>query len=159
MKNKQIEKELSVLTRRDLLRSITIAASAALGSQHLTGCTLVADEDAVLATQLTPKAHLRSISTMSIRAQIVCTVNQEKLAAFMPFLKKNLPNVRSFDGCLRVTVLMNNENGLMVLDEEWLSVDHHQKYMASIDESGILGQLALYLDGPPEIRYLDQILI
>ena len=60
---------------------------------------------------------------MSIRVQITSTIKQGKYTDIMPFLKDNLPNVRSFDGCLRVTVLLNRETGAMVLDEEWLSVE------------------------------------
>ena len=96
---------------------------------------------------------------MSVRVQIIASVKQDKLVELMPFLKENLPRVRSFDGCLRVTVLLNKETGAMVLDEEWLSVEQHQKYLAFIEGNGVLGQLASHLDGPPDIQYLDRILV
>jgi len=158
MKNECNQKELSVCTRRDALRSFAVVITGVLGGQHLVGCTSIAHDDAIVSTQRIPKNHQGEL-IMSIRVQIVSTVKQEKLAALMPFLEQNLPNVRGFDGCLSVTVLMNRESGLMVLDEEWLSVDHHQKYLAFIEENGILGQLASHFEGPPDIRYLDRVLI
>ena len=96
---------------------------------------------------------------MSTRVQIAATVSQDKLAEFMPFLAENLPNVRSFDGNLRVSVLLNEETGALVLDEEWLSVEQHQSYLAFIEGTGVLGQLAAHFEGPPSIQYFDRILI
>ena len=93
---------------------------------------------------------------MFVRVQITSTIQQGKVASLMPFLEENLPNVRSFKGCLSVAVLMNNETGAMVLDEEWLSIDHHQKYLAFIEQNGVLGQLASYFEGPPTIQYFDR---
>jgi quinol monooxygenase YgiN len=96
---------------------------------------------------------------MSTRVQISATVNRDKLAELMPFLEKNLPNVRGFDGCLRVGVLLNENTGAMVLDEEWLSVEQHRNYLAFIEGNGVLGQLASHFDGPPNIQYFDRVLI
>lgn len=96
---------------------------------------------------------------MSTRVHIAATVDTTKLTEFMPFLAENLPNVRSFDGCLRVSVLLNEDSGAMVLDEEWLSVEQHQNYLAVIDGNGVLGQLASFFDGPPNVEYFDRVLI
>jgi quinol monooxygenase YgiN len=94
---------------------------------------------------------------VTIQVQISATVDQAKLTDLMPFLEANLPNVRGFDGCLRVSVMLNEETGAMVLDEEWLSIEHHQKYLAFIEANGVLGQLAAHFDGRPDIRYYDRV--
>ncbi len=79
---------------------------------------------------------------------------QEKV---LPFLEKNLPNVRGFKGCLQVTVFLDSESRKMIFDEDWLSVEHHQQYIKAISENGVMGQLASFLEAPPEIKYFDQI--
>jgi len=79
---------------------------------------------------------------------------QEKV---LPFLEKNLPNVRGFKGCLKVTVFLDSESKKMIFDEDWLSVEHHQQYIKAISENGVMGQLASFLEAPPEIKYFDQI--
>ena len=96
---------------------------------------------------------------VTTRVQISATVDQAKLTDLMPFLEANLPNVRGFDGCLQVNVLLNEETGAMVLDEEWLSIEQHQEYLAFIEANGVLGQLAAHFDGPPDIRYYERLLI
>jgi len=45
----------------------------------------------------------------------------------------------------------------MIFDEDWLSVEHHQQYIKAISENGVMGQLASFLEAPPEIKYFDQI--
>ena len=96
---------------------------------------------------------------MSIRVQISSTVRPECLTQLLPFLQSNLPNVRAFDGCMSVTILMNQDTRSLVLSEEWQSVDQHQKYLSSIEESGILQKLAAHFEGPPSVQYYDRLLI
>lgn len=92
---------------------------------------------------------------MSIRVFIESDIKKGELEKLLPFLERNLPNVRGFSGCLNVSVLLNRESGRMIFDEEWLTVDHHQKYIKFITSNGVLGELGSYLESPPEIKYLD----
>jgi quinol monooxygenase YgiN len=90
---------------------------------------------------------------MSIRVTLNCQLNTNKIQELIPFLEDNLPNVRSYKGNLKVSVLFNKENTEMLLDEEWLSVEDHQAYLNHIDENGVLGMLKAFLDSPPDIKY------
>ncbi len=93
---------------------------------------------------------------MSIRVTLNCQIKPDHFQELLPFLETNLPNVRGFNGNLRVSVLFNNENSEMLLDEEWLSVDNHQAYLKFIEDNGVLGKLGAFLDSPPQIRYFQQ---
>ncbi|ESA37007.1 antibiotic biosynthesis monooxygenase [Leptolyngbya sp. Heron Island J] len=75
----------------------------------------------------------------------------------MSFLAENLPNVRGFSGCQQVIVYLDPENRTMIFDEEWLSIEHHRKYINAISENGVLKELATFLEAPPEIKYFDQV--
>jgi quinol monooxygenase YgiN len=90
------------------------------------------------------------------KVMIESTVKEGVLDKLLPFLETNLPNVRGFPGCLKVTVFLNKESGEMILDEEWLSVDHHHDYIKFITDNGVLGELSSFLKSPPEIKYLDR---
>jgi quinol monooxygenase YgiN len=88
---------------------------------------------------------------------IESTVKGGVLDKVLPFLEANLPNVRGFAGCLGVTVLIDKESGKMIFDEEWMSVDDHQKYISTIAGNGVMDELVSFLESPPEIKYLDRI--
>jgi quinol monooxygenase YgiN len=96
---------------------------------------------------------------MSVKVLIKSDTKKSELDSLMPFLEANLPNVRGFSGCLSVTVLLNKESGKMVFDEEWQSIDHHQKYIKFISENGVMAELGSFLKSPPEIEYLERLSI
>ncbi len=96
---------------------------------------------------------------MSKKVVIESTLRDGILSNLMIFLKKNLPHVRGFDGCLRVTVFLDSEARRMIFDEEWLSVEAHQKYISTIASNGIMNELVSFLEAPPEIKYLDRVSI
>jgi quinol monooxygenase YgiN len=93
---------------------------------------------------------------MSLRVTLNCQVKPNQLDLLLPFLEKNLPNVRSFDGCIGVTVYFDKESTEMLLEEEWLSVEQHQAYLKFIENNGVLGALASFLASPPVIKYLQK---
>lgn len=93
---------------------------------------------------------------MSIRVTLNCQIKPDQFQELLPFLEANLPNVRGFNGNMRVSVLFNRENSEMLLDEEWLSVENHQAYLKFIEENGVLGKLGNFLDSPPQIRYFKK---
>lgn len=94
---------------------------------------------------------------MSVRVTLSCQVKPEKIEVLLPFLEKNLPNVRGFDGCLSVTIYFDKGSSEMLLEEEWLSVEHHQTYIKHIESNGILGELAAFLVSDPVIKYLQKV--
>ncbi|MGH1428540.1 MAG: putative quinol monooxygenase [Arenicella sp.] len=96
---------------------------------------------------------------MTYRVFLESTVKPESYQHVFKFLEENLPNVRSFRGCLNVTVLYDEENNRLVFDEEWLSIEHHQKYVAFITSNGVLEALIDYLEGEPKVTYYQKQLI
>lgn len=93
---------------------------------------------------------------MSVRVTLNCQVKTEQLEVLLSFLEKNLPNVRGFDGCMGVAVYFDKGSSEMLLEEEWLSIEHHQTYMKHIESNGILGELAEFLSSAPVIKYLQK---
>jgi quinol monooxygenase YgiN len=94
---------------------------------------------------------------MSTMAVLESGTNPAKLESFKPFLEKNLPNVRGFDGCLGVSVLHNPETNGFLIYEEWKSEAHHKAYIDAIRQSGVLDQLSAYLTRAPSIKYFTRL--
>jgi quinol monooxygenase YgiN len=94
---------------------------------------------------------------MGIKVVIESTVKKDVLEALLPFLENNLPKVRGFIGCLNVMVFLDHQSRKMIFDEEWLSIDAHQKYIHTITGNGVLEELVSFLESPPDITYLDRI--
>jgi quinol monooxygenase YgiN len=91
-----------------------------------------------------------------MRVTLNCQVKSDQLEALLPFLEKNLPNVRGFDGCMSVSVYFDKESSDMLLEEEWASIEQHHSYIKHIENSGILGELAEFLVSAPVIKYLQK---
>lgn len=96
---------------------------------------------------------------MSVRVTLNCPVKAGAFPQLRPFLEQNLGNVRSFKGNLRVSVLYDESNNEMLLDEDWQSVESHQAYLAFISDNGVLNQLASFLSAPPDIKYFQPLSI
>jgi quinol monooxygenase YgiN len=96
---------------------------------------------------------------MSTKILIESIIKDGSLDKLLLFLEENLPNTRAFAGCLNVTILLNKDTRKMIFDEEWLSVEHHQEYIKSISNSGVMNALVSYLESNPEIKYLERIVI
>jgi quinol monooxygenase YgiN len=94
---------------------------------------------------------------MSKKVIIESTVRNGMDEDLMSFLTENLPAVRGFKGCRNVTVFFDSESRKMIFDEEWGSIEDHQRYIASIAENGVMNQLVTFLESPPEIKYLDRL--
>ena len=94
---------------------------------------------------------------MSYRVMLESKIKLELKKPLFIFLEENLPNVRSFKGCMNVTVLFDEQSGDMLFDEEWISKEHHQAYLAFIQDNGVLADLAAFLQGPPKINYYSKV--
>lgn len=93
---------------------------------------------------------------MSVNVIIEGTVKE--MDAFEAFLLKILPATRSYEGCEGLTVHRNlDEPANVVLIEQWESRAHYDKYLAWRDETGVLGQLGAFLEGPPNIRFYSNV--
>ncbi|MGH1484915.1 MAG: antibiotic biosynthesis monooxygenase [Cellvibrionaceae bacterium] len=93
---------------------------------------------------------------MSIRVTLNCSLKAEKTTALLSFLKENLPNVRSFDGCLYVDVLFDIDQKEMLLEEQWESIQYHQHYIEFISKNGVLSELSDFFKAPPQIKYFEK---
>lgn len=96
---------------------------------------------------------------MSLRVTLICSVLPGQFVSLKPFLAENLPNVRSFDGCMGVAVYFNEETNDLLLEEEWLSQAQHGAYLKAITGNGIMGKLVSFLAGPPDVRYFSKTMI
>lgn len=94
---------------------------------------------------------------MSTIVVLESETNPAILDSFKPFLEKNLPNVRGFDGCLSVSILHNPETNGFLIYEEWKSEAHHKGYIDAIRPSGVLNQLSSYLTRVPSIKYYTRL--
>lgn len=93
---------------------------------------------------------------MNVRVTLNCQVKPDQFEILLPFLEKKLPNVRGFYGCISVTVYFDKGSLEMLLEEEWLSIEHHQTYIKHIESNGVLGALAAFLASAPIIKYLEK---
>ncbi len=94
---------------------------------------------------------------MGKKVIVESTMKQGVLDRVLQFLEANLPNTRSFSGCMNVTVFIDQKSGKMIFDEEWISVDDHKEYINAIAGNGVMDELVSFLESPPEIKYLDRI--
>ena len=92
---------------------------------------------------------------MPVHVLLDAKIKPQVQQALSTFIQENLANVRGFNGCRKVDVLFNLEKDTLLLDEIWQSPDHHQAYIASIAESGVMEQLVSYLQAPPNVQYFE----
>ena len=78
---------------------------------------------------------------MSIWVTLEMIVVDGAYATLEPFLEKNLPAVRGFDGALSVSILFDDDSGKLLIFEEWKSREHHQAYIAAITQNGVMEEL------------------
>ncbi|MES9853884.1 MAG: hypothetical protein ABW170_18860 [Candidatus Thiodiazotropha sp. L084R] len=45
----------------------------------------------------------------------------------------------------------------MIFDEEWASVEQHQKYLRFIAGNGVMEELVSFLESSPMIKYFDHL--
>ncbi len=94
---------------------------------------------------------------MTVSVILDSRVKTEKIAELLPFLEQNLPNVRGFQGCVQVRVLLNQDNGDFILYEDWESIKTHQAYIQFISANGVMESLVAFLEHPPQVKYLNKL--
>ncbi|NRB40189.1 MAG: antibiotic biosynthesis monooxygenase [Pseudomonadales bacterium] len=94
---------------------------------------------------------------MSIKVTLNCQVQENRIDDLLPFLNDNLGRVRGFLGCRCVSVFFDQDNNELLLDEEWLSASHHQKYIEFISANGVMENLVSFLQGPPVVKYFNEV--
>ncbi len=96
---------------------------------------------------------------MSIWVTLELMVQDNAYEKLQVFLEAKLPAVRGFEGALSVSILFDEETNKLLILEEWKSRTHHQAYIASITENGVMEQLLSFMAGPPDVQYYDRVAI
>ena len=74
----------------------------------------------------------------------------------VPFFKQILPDTRSYDGCISVEFIQNQDDpDTLIAYERWETREHYEKYFKWRTESGTLTPLGPLVEGPPSIRYFN----
>lgn len=93
---------------------------------------------------------------MSVFVSIDAKVKPGHYEKLKPFLEANLPRVRGFDGALSVSIFYDAQSDDFLIFEEWLSREHHQKYIEIISANGVMAELVSFFQAPPAVKYLDR---
>jgi quinol monooxygenase YgiN len=95
---------------------------------------------------------------MSVTVLFEVQSKPESIDDLRSTLKNILPDTRSYDGCLRVKVVGNQDDPCnVVLIQTWASRRHYEKYFAWRTETGAIEALGAMVSQPPTIRYYDDI--
>ena len=95
---------------------------------------------------------------MSVNIILEMQAKPETLDELKSTIEKILPDTRSYDGCLGVQVIGNQDDPLnFVFFETWASRQEFEKYLGWRTETGALEALGAMLSQPPSIRYFDNL--
>lgn len=96
---------------------------------------------------------------MTIWVTLQMTVKEGAYETLSAFLSANLPNVRGFDGALSVTLYYDPETRAFLIHEEWLTREHHQAYLAFIEDHGVMATLLGFMEDPPDVTYYERLVL
>ena len=95
---------------------------------------------------------------MSINVILDVQSKPESIDELKSTFENILPDTRSFDGCINIKVIGNQDNPLnLVLLETWETKEQYEKYLAWRTETGALDALVAMLSQPPSIQYYDNL--
>jgi quinol monooxygenase YgiN len=92
---------------------------------------------------------------VGVKVILTLTVKSETIKEFIEFLHENVPNVRAFEGCSSVKLYFDDTTNEMIITEDWMSKEHHGKYIKFISDNGVMKGLIFYLQKEPTIKYFD----
>lgn len=93
--------------------------------------------------------------TIGVKVILTLKAKPETKKEFIEFLHKNVPNVRAFEGCSSVKLYFDDTTNELIITEDWMSKEHHGKYIKFISESGVMNGLISYLQKEPTIKYYE----
>jgi quinol monooxygenase YgiN len=95
---------------------------------------------------------------MSVKVILEVQSKSDSIDQLKSTLENILPDTKSYEGCVGVQVIGNQDDPLnLILLETWESRAHYEKYLAWRDETGALQALGEMLSQPPSIRYFDDL--
>lgn len=94
---------------------------------------------------------------MSVLVLLEAPVKAEEISNMKSFLAEVIPETRDYDGCRSMDLYFDTEDdGKLVLVENWDSRAHHEKYLGWRTDTGVMGKIGAMLAGPPSIRYFER---
>ena len=92
--------------------------------------------------------------TVKVLAKFNCADgNADK---FIGIYHNIFPVTREFDGCSHIDISADQEDpNRLIMTENWVSKEHHLKYLEYRTDDGNLEKLVALLESPPEITYFD----
>ena len=97
---------------------------------------------------------------MSVNVILEVTSKPDCIDELKHTLESILPDTRSFNGCIGVRVMSNQDDSLnLVLLETWSTRKHYEKYLTWRSERGDLQALSALLSQEPSIRYFESFTI
>ncbi|PWQ95141.1 putative quinol monooxygenase [Leucothrix arctica] len=97
---------------------------------------------------------------MSVNVILEVQSKPESIDELKSTFEKILPDTRSYDGCLSVEVMVNQNNPLnIMLFEVWESREKQEKYFQWRGETGALDALGAILSQPASLQFYDNLSI
>ncbi len=95
---------------------------------------------------------------MSVTVVVDLPAQPDKAQEIQSFISGIVPGTRTFDGFADITMhRAQDDPNQILLVERWASRAHHEKYLAWRTDRGDLATIVGMLDGPPAIRYFDDL--
>jgi len=95
---------------------------------------------------------------LSINVVLEITAAEGKADELIAMLRKHLADTRARKGCEGLTVHRGqDEPNTVLLIERWASRADDEAYRAWRADAGAIDGLAALVDGPPSIRYFDDV--
>jgi len=80
---------------------------------------------------------------------------EDSIAVLKDFLRKHIPDTRSYMGCQNIEAYLNKGEKSLVMIEHWNSEECYENYLDWRERTGVLSELDELLDTPPIIRFFD----
>ena len=88
---------------------------------------------------------------MAITVLVEFQVPSDNLDTFTTDLLAILPDTQTYDGCLGVELVSNQDQSEhLMLVEQWAARQQHEQYMQWRQDTGVLNRLGALLSAPPK---------
>ncbi len=93
---------------------------------------------------------------MSITVLLELQVKPDQVDTLKQMFEEALPDTRGFDGCIKLDILVNQDQPAnMVLVQTWQTRAHQARYSSWRQETGFIAKMGALLAAPPSVRYYD----
>ncbi len=94
---------------------------------------------------------------MSVLVLVEGKLHADKVDDFMSYIGDVIGDTRTYDGCEKMTVQVNQDDPTNFLfAERWATRAKYEAYLAWRTETGAIEKIAGMVDGDPSIRYFDE---